>query len=289
MPIRRFLDRHLYVILMVPGLLLLVVLVLVPILYAGRISLYQYPLGELPRFIGFKNYIQLLSSTRFLLATTRTLYYTGLSLIVPIIGGIIAALIFNQSFRGKGIIRTLFFVPYMATPAAAALIWVVMYHPSLGVFNYLLGLLRLPRPQWIFSRSTVIPSLAIVESWRLTPFVMIIVLGGLSAISTEILEASKIDGASPWQTFFYVILPLIRAHVVIATILISILLLKAFAVLYVMTQGGPGRASETLNILLYLQAFSFYHLGYASAVAIIFSVIIVLLTGILLKIRRGNF
>jgi len=127
-----------------------------------------------------------------------------------------------------------------------------------------------------------------VEGWRLAPFFMIIVLGGLSAIPADVFEAAKVDGASPLQTFVHIILPLIRPHMIIATILIGILLLKAIDLIYVMTQGGPGRASETINILLYLEAFSFYHIGYASAIAVVFSIIIVITTGILMKYRRSE-
>lgn len=290
MNLKRWVDRHTYHLLMLPGLMLMMVLIFIPVFYALRMSVFEYSMGSLqaPRFVGLENYIRLLSSGRFLLSIVRTLYYTVLSLIWPIVIGTIAALIFHQSFKGRGLARTLFLVPYMATPAAVALIWVLMFHPELGVINYLLRVLGLPTPLWIFSRHTVIPSLSMVEGWRLAPFFMIIVLGGLSAIPADVFEAAKVDGASPLQTFVHIILPLIRPHMIIATILIGILLLKSIDLIYVMTQGGPGRASETINILLYLEAFSFYHIGYASAIAVVFSIIIVITTGILMKYRRSE-
>ena len=290
MNLKRWVDRHTYHLLMLPGLMLMMVLIFIPVFYALRMSVFEYSMGSLqaPRFVGLENYIRLLSSGRFLLSIVRTLYYTVLSLIWPIVIGTIAALIFHQSFKGRGLARTLFLVPYMATPAAVALIWVLMFHPELGVINYLLQMVGLPTPLWIFSRHTVIPSLSMVEGWRLAPFFMIIVLGGLSAIPADVFEAAKVDGASPLQTFFHIILPLIRPHMIIATILIGILLLKSIDLIYVMTQGGPGRASETINILLYLEAFSFYHIGYASAIAVVFSIIIVITTEILMKYRRSE-
>ena len=290
MSIRRFIDRNTYVLLMIPGLAVMFILVIIPVLYALNMSLSEYSMGSLkpPKFIGVDNYIRLFSSGRFLLSVVRTLYYTILSLILPFFIGTIGALIFNQTFRGRGIARTLFLIPYMATPAAVALIWVMMFHPDLGVINYLLALFKLPTSLGIFSKTTVIPALALVEGWRLAPFFMIIVLGGLASIPTEVFEAAKVDGANPFQTFIHISLPLIRPHMVIATILIGILLLKAIELLYVMTQGGPGRASETINILLYLQAFAFYNIGYASAIAVVFSIIIVLITALLMKYRRSS-
>jgi len=158
----------------------------------------------------------------------------------------------------------------MATPVSIALIWQMMFHPQLGILNYFLSLVGIPPQPWIFSTRSVIPTLAVVETWQWTPFVMLIVLGGLSALPTEPYEAALIDGASRLQTIRYITIPLVWPYIMIAILLRSIDALKAFDIIYVMTQGGPGTASETINIFLYLQAFAFYNIGFSSAVVVIY-------------------
>ncbi|MFN9938978.1 MAG: carbohydrate ABC transporter permease, partial [bacterium] len=148
-------------------------------------------------------------------------------------------------------------------------IWTMMFHPQLGVLNYLLGLVGIGPSEWVFARATVIPSLALVEIWLWTPFVMIIVLGGLAAIPTEPYESALLDGASAWQMFRHITLPLVMPFIVVAGIIRTIDALKAFEVIYVISNGGPGTASETINLYLYSQAFAYYNVGNASAVVVV--------------------
>ena len=166
----------------------------------------------------------------------------------------------------------------MATPVAVALVWAMMFHPQLGVLNYLLKSVGLPPSLWVYSPNTVLPALAMVETWQWTPLVMLIVLGGLATLPVEPYESARIDGAQPWQTFVYITLPLVMPVILVAVVLRTIDALKAFDLIFTITQGGPGTASETLNIYLYLKAFSFYQIGQASAIVVIFFVMIVALS-----------
>ena len=146
-----------------------------------------------------------------------------------------------------------------------------------------------PQP-WIFSRTSALPSLALVETWQWTPFVMLIVLGGLAALPTEPYEAARIDGASRWQVIRYVTLPLVWPYIMVAIILRAIDALKTFDIIYVMTQGGPGTASETLNIFLYLQAFAFFNIGFASAVVVVyFLILMVMSVGLMITRQRTSW
>ena len=174
----------------------------------------------------------------------------------------------------------------MATPVAMALIWQMMFHPTLGILNYLLTLVGLPPSLWIFSRDTVIPSLAMVDTWHSTPFMMLIILGGIATLPKELFEAATVDGSSPIQKFWYITLPLLWPYILVAVLIRTIDALKAFDHIYVMTQGGPGNASLTMNIYLYLQAFAYYHIGYASAVVLLFFCLILLFSLLLLYVRR---
>jgi multiple sugar transport system permease protein len=138
----------------------------------------------------------------------------------------------------------------------------------------------------VFDQATVIPSLVLVETWQWTPLVMLIVLGGLSALPAEPYESAQIDGASWLQQFRYLTLPMISPFLMVAVIIRSIDALKSFDIIYAITQGGPGTASETINIYLYTQAFSFYDIGYGSAIAVVFFGIVVAMSLALLWLRQ---
>jgi multiple sugar transport system permease protein len=200
--------------------------------------------------------------------------------------GIWAAVCFASQFKLRGLARTLFVLPMMATPVAIALVWTMMFHPQQGVLNYLLSVVGLPPSLWVYSPTWVIPSLVMVEIWHWTPLVMLIVLGGLAALPTEPYESARLDGASEWQLFRYITLPLIAPFLVVAAVIRTIDALKAFDTIYVISQGGPGTASETINLYLYLQAFAFYNIGNASAVVVVFFVIIMALALLLLYVRQ---
>ena len=200
--------------------------------------------------------------------------------------GTVSALVFHKKFRGRGFFRTLFIMPMMATPVAVSLIWTMMFHPQLGVLNYLLSLVGLPPSQWVFSPGTVIPSLILVEIWLWTPFCMIIVLGGLASLPTEPYEAALIDGASQWQMFWKITYPLVLPFLVVALIMRTIDALKAFETIWVICNGGPGTSSETINVYLYAQAFAYNQVGTASAVVVVFFAIIVALSLVLLWARQ---
>lgn len=207
-------------------------------------------------------------------------------MLLPVIFGVLAAIVFHREFPLRGLLRAIFIMPMMATPVAIALVWTMMFHPQLGVLNYLLSLVGIPPQLWVFSPATVIPSLVLVEVWHWTPLVMLIVLGGLASVPSEPYESAVIDGASGWQMFRHITLPLVMPFIMVAVVIRTIDALKTFDTIFVITQGGPGTASETINIYLYLQAFSFYNMGHASAVVVVFFAIIVALSLILLWLRQ---
>ena len=232
------------------------------------------------------NFRTLFNDTRFLQSVVTTLIFTVLSVALPIVVGTAAALVFHERFPLRGLLRGIFILPMMATPVAIALVWTMMFHPQLGVLNYLLTSVGLPPSQWVYATSTVIPTLVMVEVWHWTPLVMLIVLGGLAQLPREPYEAALIDGAGYWQQFWYITVPLILPFIMIALIIRTIDALKTFDTIFVITGGGPGTASETINIFLYQQAFAFIKLGYASTVALIFFVLIIALSLALLHIRQ---
>ncbi|KPH82054.1 ABC transporter permease [Bosea vaviloviae] len=271
-----------------PAVLVVTAVIVFPWLFTLYMSGHDWKIGGGPEFVGLQNFAELFRDTRFLESMGHTLYFTVLAVVLPIVFGTAAALVFHREFPFRGLLRTIFVMPMMATPVAVALVWTMMFHPQLGVLNYLLSLVGIGPQSWVYSPDTVIPTLILVEVWHWTPLVMLIVLGGLAGLPREPYESALIDGANDWHMFRHITLPLVWPFIMVAIVIRTIDALKAFDTIFVITQGGPGTASETLNIFLYLQAFQFYKIGYASAVVVIFFVIVIMLSLLLLYARQKS-
>ena len=270
----------------IPALVVVLAVIVFPWVFTIWMSLNEWKVGSPTTFVGLANYLRLPQDPRFVEAVGHTLVYTALSVLLPLIFGTFAAVVFHANFAGRGLMRGIFIMPMMATPVAIALVWTMMFHPQLGVLNYLLSLVGIPPQLWVFHPSTVIPSLVLVETWQWTPLVMLIVLGGIAAIPTEPYESAQIDGANLWQMFRYITLPLVMPFLFIAAMIRMIDAVKSFDIIFAITQGGPGSASETINLYLYSVAFSYYDLGYGSAIAVILFLLVVALAALLLYLRH---
>jgi multiple sugar transport system permease protein len=282
---KRAYARH-YWPFVVPAAVVVVAVIVFPWVFTLWMSLQEWKLGSGRSFVGMANYQRLLTDERFHSSVIRTLYFTALAVVIPVVLGVAAALIFNRKFPLRGLARTIFILPMMATPVAVALVWTMMFHPQLGVLNWILSQVGIPPSMWVYDARTVIPTLVMVEVWHWTPLVMLLVLGGLASLPVDPYEAAKIDGATGWQAFRYITLPLLAPFIMVAVVIRTIDALKAFDTIYVITQGGPGTASETINIFLYLNAFAYYNMGYASAVVVVFFALIIGLALLLLWSRE---
>jgi multiple sugar transport system permease protein len=272
----------------VPALAVVVATILAPWAFTLWMSVSEWKVGEGQHFVGLENFLHLLTDRRFGQSVRTTLIYTGLSVVAPLVLGTLSALLFNRKLPCRGLLRGIFVMPMMATPVAIALVWTMMFHPQLGVLNYLLSVIGIEPQDWVFSPDTVIPSLVLVETWQWTPLVMLIVLGGLASLPQDPYEAAEIDGASAWQRFRYLTLPMIMPFLLVAATIRMIDALKSFDIIYAITQGGPGTASETTNLYLYSVAFSYSNVGYGSAIAVVFFALIVALSLLLLQLRRSS-
>ncbi|HTN11064.1 MAG TPA: sugar ABC transporter permease, partial [Acetobacteraceae bacterium] len=270
----------------VPAGLVVFAVIVFPWLFTLYMSAHEFKIGSDLLYVGLDNYVNLFSDARFLWSVLRTLYFTALATFFPVVLGIAAAVVFQRRFPLRGLARTIFILPMMATPVAVALVWTMMFHPQLGVLNYLLTSVGLPPSLWSYSPNTVIPTLVMVETWQWTPLVMLIVLGGLASLPSDPYEAARLDGASGWTMFRHITLPLVWPHIVVALVIRTIDALKSFDLIFVISNGGPGTSSETMNIYLYQQAFAFYNMGYASAMTLVFFVIILLVSLLLFSARR---
>lgn len=284
-----FVDRHAAWLFPAPAVIVLAAIMLFPSLFNLYMSLHEWFImspGQ-PKFIGLKNFSDLfLNDTNFRDSVWRTFYFTTFAVGVQLILGLAIALLLNRELKGHKVIRTLFMLPMMATPTAMALVWVLIYNPSLGVLNYVLSIVGVPPQEWLGSWQLVIPALALVDIWQYTPFVTLVLLAGLASLPVEPYESARIDGANSWRVLWHITLPLLRPTIIVAALFRIIDTLKTFDTIYVMTMGGPGRASQTMNLFAFQTAFEYFHIGYASAVSLTLIALVFAVSSILIRMRR---
>lgn len=283
-----FIERNIKWLFPMPAALFILSMMAFPVAYTLWVSLTDWSMssGGQISFIGLKNYLDLFHDDRFFNATKLTIYFTVLAVGIETVLGVAIALILNREFSGKSLVKTILLLPMVATPVAIGLAWTLFYEPTIGLGNYTLALLGLPTSKWLASNIAVIPSLALVDIWEWTPMVTLIVLAGLASLPNEPFEAAKVDGATTFQTLRYVTLPLLVPTILIAVVLRSIDAFKTFDIIYTMTAGGPGFASETLNIYAYNLGFGYFRFGAASSVLV--ALLAVVLGGSLIVLWMGK-
>ncbi|MFC0531805.1 carbohydrate ABC transporter permease [Phytohabitans kaempferiae] len=269
------LDKYDRYILPAPALIVVVAMLAFPVGYTIYLSFHEWSGGlRPPEFLGLDNLTRALSDELFWGSIWRTVYFVVLSVGLQVVLGVGAALLFHRKFPGRGIARTFFMFPMIATPAAVALVWKMMYDPTIGVLNYMVQAIGGPTLLWISDAKLAIPALAIVDTWMWTPLVMLIVLAGLAALPQEPFEAAKVDGASELRTFFSVTLPLLKPVILVAALFRLIDAIKTFDIIKVITDGGPGNASETLNLYAFKQGITYLHFGYGSMLLVFLTLLV---------------
>jgi multiple sugar transport system permease protein len=284
-----FFDRHFSWLFPAPSILIMLVLMAFPVAYTVYLSFTKWSPTSLgsPEFIGLENYIKLITDDeRFLYALWRTLWFTVAAVGIQTVLGVGLALIFNREFVGRGIVRTIFLMSMVATPVAIALVWMMIMDINTGILNYFLDLVAGIRVGWLNDRQIVLWSMIIIDTWQWTPFIMLITLAGLSALPTEPYESAVIDGASQVQLFWYLTLPMLRPTLMVALMFRSIDALKTFDIIYVITQGGPAYASETLNLYGFSQGFLYFNMGYGSALLILYFFLVMGTSMLFIRLRR---
>jgi multiple sugar transport system permease protein len=257
-----------------PAVLFTVGMIAFPVVYTIWLSFQSFSSTGQRSFVGAANYAKLASDHEFWNGLYVTLVLYVLSLVLQLFFGVWLALVLFHAKRLSGIVRSLFISPFMMPPVVAGMMWLVILDPSLGAANYILTLLGLPPSDWLASPTWVIPTIALIDTWQWVPYVALIVLGGLQSLPPSVYEAAQIDGASPFKTFQRITLPLLLPTIVTATILRSVDLLRFFDIIYITTQGGPGNASNTLNIYGFRVGFEFFNIGYAAALMLTLSAIV---------------
>ena len=284
--ISSFVDRRQALVYPAPAVIALFLIVVIPIGYNLYLAFTKWTIGlGDPRFIGIDNFIELFWDERVLNGLKVMIYFSGLSLTLELVLGLLIALYFHREFKGSEIVQAIYIFPFAATPVAVALIWRIMLNPEIGVMNYLLTSIGLPGSLWVSSAATVVPALVMVDVWKWTPLITLIVLAGLKSLPNDPYEAARIDGANTLQIFWYITLPLIRPVLIAALMLRSLDNLKEFDIIYTITQGGPGVASETLYLYSYKVAFGFFKAGYGSALMVVVFLIVLVFNVVMNRMR----
>lgn len=239
--------------------------------------------------VGLQWYRMLPDDPRFVNGLWRTLIYSGGSVIGAMLLGTIMAFLLNRNYPGVAAVRTLFILPMISMPVASALMWGTMFNPNQGILNYLLESVGLERSLWLASPNTALASIMIVEIWMSSPFVMLIVLAGLRSMPSEPLESAQIDGANKLQLFLYVMLPMLRAALATAALFKIIDTLKQFPIIWVLTKGGPLRATETLYVYGYALGFQFFDLGYGAAILVVLLLIVMIISVFWMGLRQRQW
>lgn len=283
-----FVNKHIKWVFSLPVLIFMAVMVIIPIVMTLVFSLCDWNLlmGTGMKLNWGKNYLDVLGSREFWQSLAITFYYTGLATVAELLLGVAIALILNREFIGKNAVKTIVLLPYMMAPVAVGLMWMLFYEPSSGLINYIFSVVELPRFSFVSAKETVIPAIAVVETWQMTPMVVIVCLAGLSSLPADPMEAARVDGATPVQAFFKITLPLLTQTLFSIGLLRFIDIFKSFDLIYALTKGGPANASRTLNLYAYETAFSYYKFGTSSTMLMILFVIVMILSIVVMKIQR---
>ncbi|QBI20612.1 sugar ABC transporter permease [Egibacter rhizosphaerae] len=281
-------DGPAIIMFLAPAALVYVVFVVWPILNSFYFSTLEWDGISEPVFVGLQNFREIIGDSVAWLSLRNNIVVVLASLAFQLPIGLALALLLISPIRGTRVLRTVFFLPLLMSTVAIGILWSTMYNPTFGVVNRALeavGLGALTQP-WLGQPSTALPALIVVICWQFIPFYMILYRAGLTAIPEEVNEAAAVDGAKPWSRIRYVTLPLLKGTTRTAVLLAVIGSLKYFDLIYIMTGGGPGRATEVLATYMYGQAFTRGNMGYGSAIAVVLFVLAMVATLLVLHQTR---
>lgn len=278
-----------------PTMLILVLMNIYPLFYSLYLSFTDYSVisSEAPRWVGFQNYRTILGDERFWSHFAVTGRYAFISVALQMVVGFGLAMLLRDKFFGSGLLTTLILVPMMLSPIVVGVFWRLMFNPSYGIFNFLLGYRNInTSPEWLASPGLALWSIIIVDVWMWSPFVMLLSLAGLSAIPKYLYEAAAIDRAGPWFVFRRITLPQVMPLLLIAVLFRSIEALKQFDLVMGITGGGPGDSTEMIAVRLYREAFQGqFDTGLSSALAYIVLIVIVAVSNLFIRqlnqVREG--
>lgn len=269
-----------------PALLLLAMLIAYPVAYTALLSVTDNQ-GNL---VGLENFRRILRARATEQAAWNTLVWVLGSIVFQVVLGVLAAILLNQSFRGRGVVRAIAVIPWVVPGIVAATTWAWMLHTEFGIINYMLtapGVIDEP-VGWLTNGSTVMPVMIAINVWKMFPFVAIMVLAGLQSIPNDLYEAARIDGASFWEEVRYVMLPQVRPVIVAVSLLLVIWALNHITIIYAITRGGPANRTLITPIQIFRTAFENVQFGQAAALSVMFFAVTITIVFIYIRTLASN-
>ncbi len=279
-------NRTIAGVFLLPTVAVLFLTTIYPMLYALYLSFRNYDLAKpfIPRiFVGLANFQEVLTSGPFMHSMWITFKLMAVTLTFQFVIGVGLALLVTQRLPGMAAIRTLLLIPMMISPVIVGLVWLFIYFPELGYLNYFIGLIGINPIPWITSTQWALTAIAIADIWQWTPFVMMGTAAALQSLSPEPYEAALIDGNSRIDVFLYVTLPQLKPVLISLLFLRAIDAFKIYDIIFVLTKGGPGDATETIALYIYRQSFTFWRMGVGAAASFVSLIIISVLITLFFK------
>jgi multiple sugar transport system permease protein len=268
-----------------PSLVPLLLFTLAPMAGSLGLSFFRWDLLRPPKFIGLDNFANVLADPDFQAAVGHTLFFIAGYLPLVYIGGLVLALALNQRLRGLAFFRAAYFLPVVTSWVVVALMWRWLLNPGTGMVNYALSLVGIQGPGWWTDPTWAMPSIIIASAWKDLGYVMVILLAGLQSIPADYYEAASVDGASRWARFRYITLPLLSPASFFVLIISLINSFQVFDQVWVMTGGGPAGATSVVVEQVYVDAFRYSEMGYASAMSWLLFVVILAVTAIQFRLQ----
>ncbi|MEO8286147.1 MAG: sugar ABC transporter permease [Chloroflexota bacterium] len=259
---------------LLPSFVGLLIFTFIPIFSSLGLTLYQWDLLTPPQFVGLDNFTKLFGDPTFWESLTHTLFFIAGYIPLVMVLALGVALLLNRKLPGIAIFRTAFFIPVVSAWVAVALIWQWLLNPQYGLFNYMLSFIGIKGPAWLFDPQWAMPAIILTSVWKDIGFVMVMYLAGLQGIPQEYGDAASIDGASSWQRFRYITLPLLSPTTFFALTISLINSFQVFDQVWIMTGGGPAGATTVLVEQIVKNAFSYSNMGYAAAISWVLFIIV---------------
>ncbi len=279
-------DRRTALLLIAPAMLVLLTVNVYPFLYGLYISAHTFTLGrpKPPRFIGLANYLDLLEDERFINSLQVSFKFVAIAVAVEFLLGFALAFLFNAKLRGLVTLRKIAILPIMIMPLASGLVWFYILNENFGAMNWIATQLgAAQRVPFLTDYALAIFSIALADAWQWTPFVMLVMFAALQSIPEYVYEAARMDGLGAWQTFWRVTLPLLRPAIWVVLVLRVVDAVRMIELIYLMTRGGPGGATETLSWYIYSTGFLDQDLGQAAAEAVVMIVVVTIVAQIFVR------
>ena len=271
----------------VPTLVAMALVVGFPLLFAAWVSVHDYDLteGGIGAFTGLANYAKTVGDQLFGTAVRNTVVYSVSVVVLEVVIALGLSLLLNQpGLRFRNLYLAILLIPLLVSPVAVGLIWRLLLHPDLGAVNWLLTTLGFAPQEWLGGQASAMPTVIGVDVWHETSLMIVVILAGLTALPKDPLEAAMVDGANRWQALFTVTLPLLAPVILVAVLIRLIAAMKTYDLIYILTRGGPGSATETISYSIWKQAFTTLEMGRAAAGSFILLAMILGLTVVLVRL-----